>query len=332
MNAIAFSVRKDESLAFEKVSKDYNINIKFCNYHLDENNVDEVQGYDTVIFSAKDDINDKVLKKIKDFGIKFIGTRSAGVDNIDIDTAKRLGIKVSNVPSYSPNSVSEFTILSLLSLLRNYHTYIKRINAHDFRIQGLIAKELRNQVIGIVGAGRIGSLTIKHIYGFSPKEILVYSKMLNDETKKYAKVAELDELYSKSDVIIYHIPLTEETKNMICKESINKMKKGVIIINVSRGGIMNAKDFLESLKEGHIGGAALDVYENENVYLGKNLSESFIEDSVIRDILSFPNVILTPHIAFYTDEAVANMISISISNAKELYETGECKNIVDNIL
>lgn len=328
MKAIIYSVRQDEYDMFTEFSKRYLIDSKLMNYYLVEDNADEIKGYDTVIFSAKDDINKNVLRKMKYFDIKFIGTRSAGIDNIDIDEAKKLGIKVSNVPSYSPNSVSEFAILSILSLLKNYYMFLKRINSKDFRWKGLIGREIRNLTMGIVGSGRIGTLTVKHLYGFMPKDILVYSRSKREEVENYAKYVSLEELYEKSDCIIYHIPLTEETRNMICKESINKMKRGVIIVNMSRGAIMNAKDLVDSLKDGSVSGAALDVYLNEDVYMNKDLRESFIDDDTVRDLLSFPNVILTPHIAFYTDEAVSNMISISLSNAKDFYDTGKCRNIV----
>lgn len=328
MKAIVYAVRDDEISMFEKWGKYYDIELSFISNNLGENNIDLADGFDTLICLAEDTVNANVLEKIKSISMNYIVTRSAGVDNIDLICAKKLGIKVANVPRYSPNSVSEYAVLSTLALLRNYHLYIKRVRDKDFRIKGLIAKEIKNQVVGIVGTGRIGELTVKHFSGFMPKEILAFDTFQKDDVKKYARYVSIDEIYSKCDVIIYHMPLTKETYRLISKNNIDKMKDGVIIINVSRGDLMNAKDVIDAIKSGKISGAALDVYENELPYFRHDYREKFIEDPLFSDLLNMPNVIVTPHAAFYTDEAVSNMVSISLSNAREFYDTSECKNTV----
>ncbi|WP_234944374.1 NAD(P)-dependent oxidoreductase [Brachyspira intermedia] len=294
-------------------------------------NVKDAKGFDSVVFNARDAITDKVLDKLKEYGVKYMSTRSVGYDNIDIDYANKIGIKIANVPSYSPNSVSEFTILSLLSLIKNYNNLLINGYNRNYTRTGLVAKEIRNLNIGVIGTGRIGSLTVKHLKGFSPKNIFVYSRTEKEEIKQYAKYVSLDELYKNSDAIIYHIPYSKETENMICKDSINKMKKGVYIINVSRGGIVNNKDLLEGLKSEHIGGAALDVYSNEIEYVNKDIKDIVLKDEIIEELFKMDNVIITPHFAFYTDEALLNMVSISIDNIFEFKITGKCINQIKNI-
>lgn len=326
MKIAVYSLLDDELEFFQLMEKKYNTKFIFYKHYLNIDNVEETQGFDSIVFNARDEINDKVLDKLKEFGIKYMSTRSAGYDNIDVDYANKIGIKIANVPSYSPNSVSEFTVLSLLSLIKNYNNLIINGYNRNFIRNGLVAKEVRNLNIGVIGTGRIGTLTIKHLKGFCPKNIFGYSRTEKDEIKNYAEYVSLDELYKESDVIIYHIPLNKETKDMVCKDSINKMKKGVYIINVSRGGIVNNEDLLNGLKSGHIGGAALDVYTNEIEYANKDIKNIVLKDSIIEELFKMNNVIITPHYAFYTDEALLNMVTISIDNIFEFMNTGKCIN------
>ncbi|MEI0527970.1 NAD(P)-dependent oxidoreductase [Brachyspira intermedia] len=331
MSIVVYSFLDDEAEFFKLMEKKYNTKFTLHKHHLNIDNVKDAKGFDSVVFNARDAVTDKVLDKLKEYGVKYMSTRSVGYDNIDIDYANKIGIKIANVSSYSPNSVSEFTILSLLSLVKNYNNLLINGYNRNYTRTGLVAKEIRNLNIGVVGTGRIGSLTVKHLKGFSPKNIFVYSRTEKEEIKQYAEYVCLDELYKNSDAIIYHIPYSKETENMICKDSINKMKKGVYIINVSRGGIVNNKDLLEGLKSGHIGGAALDVYSNEIEYVNKDIKDIVLKDEIIEELFKMDNVIITPHFAFYTDEALLNMVSISIDNIFEFKNTGKCINQIKNI-
>ncbi|MEI0612530.1 NAD(P)-dependent oxidoreductase [Brachyspira pilosicoli] len=329
MKVIAYAVREDEIELFNKWGKHFDIEVQLVHNNLNEDNVKMAEGYDSIIFLAEDTMNKNVLDSIKNMNINYIVSRSVGVDNVDFDHANKLGIKVANVPWYSPNSVSEYALMSTLSLLRNYSLYIKRVQVQDFRIKGLIAKEIRNQVVGIVGAGRIGSLTVQHFAGFNAKDILIYDSFQREELKKYGRYVSMDEIYKECDIIVYHVPLNKETEYMICKENINKMKDGVMIVNVSRGKVMKTADVIEALKSGKISAAAIDVYENELPYFRFDRRETFIEDSMLRELLSMPNVVVTPHAAFYTDEAASNMVSVSLENAREFYDKKSCKNTVN---
>ncbi|OEJ15230.1 lactate dehydrogenase [Brachyspira hampsonii] len=326
MSIAVYSFLDDEAEFFKLMEKKYNTKFTLYRHHLNIDNVKEAKGFDSIVFNARDIITDKVFDKLKEYGVKYMSTRSVGYDNIDIDYANKIGIKIANVPSYSPNSVSEFTVLSLLSIIKNYNNVIINGYNRNYIRTGLVAKEIRNLNIGIIGTGRIGSLTVKHLKGFFPKDIFVYSRTEKEEIKNYAKYVSLDELYANSDAVIYHIPYSKETENMICKDSINKMKKGVYIINVSRGGIVNNKDLLEGLKSGHIGGAAIDVYSNEIEYVNKDIKNIVLKDEIIEELFKMDNVIITPHFAFYTDEALLNMVSTSIDNIFEFKNTGKCIN------
>lgn len=326
MSIVVYSVLDDELEFFASMEKKYNTKFTLLKHHLNIDNAKDAEGHDCVVFNARDAITDKVLNQLKDLGIKYMSTRSVGYDNIDIDHANKIGIKIANVPSYSPNSVSEFAVLSLLSLIKNYNKLLINGYNRNYIRTGLVAKEVRNLNIGIVGTGRIGALTIKHIKGFSPKNIFAYSRTEKEEIKEYAEYVSLDRLYKESDAVIYHIPFSKETENMICEDSISKMKKGVYIINVSRGGIVNNIDLLNGLKSGHIGGAAIDVYSNEIEYVNKDIKNAVLKDNIIEELFKMDNVIITPHFAFYTDEALSNMVSISIDNIFEFINNGKCSN------
>ncbi len=331
MSVVVYSVLDDELEFFNLMEKKYDTKFTLCKHHLNIDNVKDAKGFDSVVFNARDAITDQVLDKLKEYGVKYMSTRSVGFDNIDIEYANKIGIKIANVPSYSPNSVSEFTVLSLLSLIKNYNNILINEYNRNYIRTGLVAREIRNLNIGVIGTGRIGSLTIKHLKGFFPKNIFAYSRTEKEEIKNYAEYVSLDELYRNSDAVIYHIPYSKETENMICKESINKMKKGVYIINVSRGGIVNNKDLLDGLKRGHIGGAALDVYSNEIEYVNKDIKNTILKDEIIEELFKMDNVIITPHFAFYTDEALFNMVNTSIDNIFEFKNTGKCINQIKNI-
>lgn len=326
MKIIAYSVREEEIEIFNSISSKLNLEIKLVTDHLNENSVNASKGFDAVIFTGSGNVNRNVIECMHNFNIKFAATKSAGTDNIDLKSAKEFGIRFANVPSYSPNSVSEYAVLCVLSLLRNYNKYILRVQNQDFTIKNLLAKEIRNQVIGVVGAGKIGSLTVKTLSGFSPKKIFINDAFEKDELKSIAQYVSLDELYNNSDVIIYHVPLLKETKYLINSDSISKMKDGVFIVNLSRGEILNTKDAFNAIESGKIAGMALDVYENENKYFRFDYREKYIEDDIFSKLLRHPNIIVTPHIGFFTDEAVRNQIETSLNNVLAFLKTDNCQN------
>lgn len=317
MKIIAYAVRPDEYQAFEDYSKRYNIQIDQCKEPFSVNNADLAKGYDSIIIIGNCKATREALQKIKEYGITYMTTRSTGFNNIDLDAAREFGLKIANVPAYSPNSVGDFTILLILSLLRKFNTIQDQTRVQNYSLPGLIGKEIRNQVIGIIGTGKIGSRVIESLQGMNPKKVLAYDPYINPSVEKYAEYVSLEKLLEESDVISVHIPLSDNTYHILGADNIPKMKDGVYLINTARGGLMDAEAIVQNLDNGKIAGLATDVYEYELGILHANREGTVIEDETFNKLQSHPNVIITPHCAFYTDEAVTNMVEYSILNLLE---------------
>lgn len=324
IKVLAYGVRQDEEALFDCWAKEYGIQAELLPEVLTAKNLHLAKGFRYISFLNEDELHRKHLAVLKSYGVRLLSSRIVGLDNVDLPAAKDFGLAVSHVPAYSPHSVSEFTLLSALALLRNYRAVTLR-NVHgDFRMETLIGREIRNMVVGVIGAGRIGSLTVKHFAGFNPKKILINDPLPKEELKEFGEYAEKETIYREADIIAYHVPLKEDTKHLINAQTIAQMKAGVLIINPARGGIMDASALLEGLNSGLVGGAALDVYELETGYFRFDWSNTPIPDAVLRGLLSHPRCLVSPHIAFYTDEAVSNMVSICLSNVKTFEASGDC--------
>ena len=325
MKILAFCVRPDEMESMEKFKKKYNHTVDIVKESFCPDNAHLAEGYDAVSILGNCTANREALKVLKDLGVEYLATRSAGVNNIDFEAANEFGIKVSNVPAYSPNSVAEFTVGVTLALARNFKKAFRRVEAQNFALDGLIGIELRNQTIGFIGTGRIGQTAMKAFSGFGAK-MIGYDLYPSEAAKEFIEYKSLDEVFAESDIISFHCPLTEDNYHLIKKENIDKMKDGVILVNTSRGALMCAEDVVEALKSGKIGGLATDVYENEVGIFHNNWEHRIIKDEILLTLKSFPNVLVTPHYAFYTDESVANMVEYSLENLYDFETTGSCKN------
>lgn len=325
MKVLAYCVRPDEMSSFEKFSKKYNHDLTIVKESFSPENANLAEGYDAVSILGNCTANRKAIEIIAKLGVKYIATRSAGYNNIDLEAAKENGIRVSNVPAYSPNAVGEFTVGVTLCLARNFKKAFKRVDSQDFSLAGLIGFELRNKTIGFIGTGRIGQTAIQAFSGFGCK-MIGYDLYPNDNARKYLEYKSLDEVLEESDIISLHCPLTDDNFHLINNETIAKMKDGVILVNTSRGQLMDAKALIEGLKSGKIGGVATDVYEHEYGIFHNNHQNNIITDEVLLTLKSFPNVIVTPHYGFYTDEAVSNMVEFSLQNLFDFETTKDCKN------
>lgn len=328
MKILAYCVRPDEMEAFGKFSKEYGHEVDLVPQTFSPESAPLAEGYEGVSILGNCHATREALEIISSFGIKYLSSRSAGVNNIDFDAAKEFGIQVANVAAYSPNSVSELTVGITLCLTRKIPFALQRTKIQNFALNGLIGVELRNLTIGIIGTGRIGLETIKGFSGFGPK-LIAYDIFENEKAKEYVEYTSLDEIYKTADIISLHLPLTEDNHHMIGKESIAKMKDGVFIINASRGGLIDSKALIEGLKSGKVGGAALDTYEHEVGVFHNNRMNDILQDDTLATLMSLPNVVMTPHCGFYTDEAVSNMVETALINLKEFGETGTCKNHVN---
>lgn len=335
MKVMVFCATDDEKVLYEKYSNS-RLELSYTKEALTFDNADMyLRGMQAIIILTRCIINEHMASILKKNGIKYVITRSAGYDHIDVKSLNINGIKVANVPRYSPNAISEYVCMMVLMLLRNERRQLKYIENGDFSLREVRGRELKNLCVGVVGTGRIGACTVKLLHGFT-SNILSYDLYENEEISHITQYVSLDELYRKSDIIIYHCPLTSKNYHMVDKNAINNMKDGVILINPARGGLWDFEAIEAGISGGKIQSASSDVYENEKEYLRKTngLSEEWIKESpsnaAFYRLLQNDKFIYSAHTAFYTDTAIENMIETAISNICEYNENNTCSNEISN--
>ena len=312
---IAFFGAKPYDIAsFDKVNEKYNYDIRYYKGHLNPNNVVLTQDTDAVCIFVNDTADAAVIDAMVNNGVKLLALRCAGFNNVDLKAAKG-ELPVVRVPAYSPYAVAEYSLALMLSLNRKIHRAYWRTRDGNFSLNGLMGFDMHGKTIGIIGTGKIAKILIRLLKGFGMR-ILAYdlypdTQFAEEEGISYVS---LDELYRESDIISLHCPLTDQTKYMIDKDSIDKMKEGVMIINTGRGQLINTNDLIEGLKEKKIAAAGLDVYEEEGEYFYEDKSDKIIDDDVLARLLSFNNVIVTSHQAFFTKEALHNIAETTLQN------------------
>jgi D-lactate dehydrogenase len=298
------------------------ITYKFIDSKLTVDTLPLAKGSNAICAFVNDEIDARVIDGLSELNINLVLLRCAGYNNVDIRHAYNK-VHVLNVPAYSPYAVAEHAITLLLTLNRKTHKAYSRVRDSNFSINGLVGMDLYNKNIGVIGIGKIGAIFIKICKGFG-MNVFAYDKYPNKDLE--VEYVELDELYRKSHIISLHCPLTSETHHMIDDESIRTMKDGVIILNTSRGGLIDTIAMIEALKSKKIGGAALDVYEEEMDYFFEDFSQEIISDDVLARLLTFPNVLITSHQAFLTNEALNNIATTTIENFKEYINDGSLSN------
>jgi D-lactate dehydrogenase len=270
--------------------------------------VEMARGYDVISIFANDDASAPVIKALSKGGTKHIAIRAAGFDNVDIAAANEEDIIVANVPDYSPNAIAEHAVLLMLALNRKIILANEQVTRKDFTLDKLIGFDLNEKIVGIIGTGKIGKIVARILHGFG-STILAYDT-LEDQSlmNKYdVHYVELGTIYSQADIITLHLPLKKETAYMINESSIRQMKRGVMLINTARGGIVNTKDVLDALEQGRVGYVGMDVYEKEKGIFFYDYSNRTIQDTLLDRLMAHPNVIVTPHQAFATFEALTNI-------------------------
>lgn len=325
MKIVFFGTRKEEKPLIKMWAEKYEYKAEIRTDFLTEENACEVKGYDAVCIVVNCRITETAAKALAASGIKYILTRAAGTDHLDVEAIHRYGIRSANVPVYSPNAVSEHTILLTLAVLRHLKEQINRTAKHDFTIAGIQGRELGNMTVGVIGTGRIGCATIRILNGFGSR-LLAYDKREKEEMKQLVTYAGLTELTRTSDIIIFHCPVTKENYHMADAGFLQNCKDGVVLVNCARGELLDGGAVLEAVKSGKVGALAIDVFENEQEYLRKDKSGDGMQDKVLEELIGRPEVIYTPHTAFYTGEAIANMVETSFRNLYEYETTGRCKN------
>ena len=320
MRMFVFSMRTfDELPCFEKYCPQYGIEYDYTTETPCMDNLDLAKGYD-VVNVITTVFDQPMLKKLHDMDVKCIATRTIGYDHIDVDYAKSLGMGVIHI-SYSPNSVADYAIMMMLMGLRRMPHIMERANIQDYTLKGKIGRELPDCTVGVIGTGRIGRTVIRHLSGFGCK-MLAYDLYENEEVKQYAEYTDLDTLLKNSDVITLHAPATDDNYHMIDASAIEKMKPDVVIINCARGALMDTDALIDGIESGKVGFAGLDVVEHESgLYYFNRMGEP-LHNPKLAILRSYSNVLVSPHTAFYTEEAVANMAENSIIGAMK-YMNGE---------
>ncbi len=306
----------------------FNHELVFFDVHLSEESVQLFTGFPVVCAFVNDVLNDSVLKTMAGHGLRLVALRCAGFNNVDIAAAAKYGIRVVRVPAYSPNSVAEHTLALMLTLNRKTHRAFNRIRDGNFSLEGLLGFELHSQTVGIIGTGRIGQAVAQILAGFGCR-LLAYDVSQNNQCKALGvNYVELAELYRESDIITLHCPLNQQTHHLIDATALSQMKRGVMLINTSRGGVVDASAVVAALKSGHIGHLGLDVYEQEGDLFFHDLSDQVIQDDVFQRLLTFPNVLITGHQGFFTREAMLNIAQTTLQNISLFEEAGQCQNEV----
>jgi D-lactate dehydrogenase len=286
------------------------------------------QGFEGVCVFVNDDLNEKIIEQLASLGTKLIILRCAGFNNVNINAAKRIGIAVVRVPAYSPHAVAEHAVALMLTLNRQTHKAYNRIREGNFSLERLTGFDFYEKTVGVVGTGSIGKVFCEIMLGFGCRVLafdLVANKQLEAKGVEYVPFIDLLE---KSDVVSLHCPLTELTHHLINSDTINMMKRGVMLINTSRGGLIDAQAAIDGLKSGHIAWLGIDVYEQEQTLFFNDLSGEVIQDDLIMRLISFPNVLITAHQGFFTKEALTQITLVTLQNISDFEEGKELKNKV----
>ena len=325
MNKFAFYDAKPyDRVWFDKYKDEFGVEIKYIENKLNIDTVGLSSGCRGVIAFVNDNLESSVIDALYDKGVRLIALRCAGYNNVDLKAAEGR-ISVVRVPEYSPYAVAEYAMALLFAVNRKIHRAYLRTRDFDFSIDGLTGFDLYGKTVGVVGTGKIGRVFIDICRGIGMRT-LAYDPYPNKEVK--AEYVDLDTLYHESDIISLHCPLTRDTRRMINAGSIEKMKKGAVIINTSRGALIHAEALLEAIKAHKIGGAGLDVYEEETDLFYEDFSDTIIQDDILARLLSMPNVILTSHQAFLTDEALKNIALITLGNIQCFLKGEACENVI----
>lgn len=314
MKIAFYGTKPYDKIWFEPIGKDYGYDIHFIELPCNEDTIFLAQGYDAICIFVNDYVNAAMIDKLYEMKVKAILLRSAGFNNVDIKAAENK-LAILRVPSYSPEAVAEFAMALLLTVNRFTHRAYNRTRDFNMSLNGLMGTDLNHKVAGIIGTGKIGQAMIRICKGFG-MQVLAYDPYPNRELDvKYVTVSELVE---KADVVSLHCPLTPETEHIINKDTINRMKKGVYLINTSRGRLIDTEAVIEGLREGKFGGVGLDVYEEEEGVFFEDRSNDIMTDDNLARLMTFPNVLVTSHMGFFTQEAMQAIAIETMENAYAL--------------
>lgn len=321
-----FSAQKYDRTFFEQTNARYGFDLAFAESPLDADTARLASDADVVCAFVNDTLDAACLRALADAGVRMVAMRCAGFNNVDVQEAKRLGLPVVTVPAYSPEAVAEHTLALILTLNRNTHRAYARVREGNFNLNGLLGFNLHGRTVGLVGTGRIGVATARVLSGLGVN-LIGYDVYENPAFRDLGGTyVELDELYARADIISLHCPLTESNHHMINAEALEQMKDGVMIVNTSRGGLIDTGTVIEALKSGKVGHLALDVYEQESEVFFRDLSDEILADDMLSRLLTFPNVLITGHQGFFTEEAMTQIAEVTLANVDTVARGEPCDN------
>ncbi|OOQ86421.1 D-lactate dehydrogenase [Penicillium brasilianum] len=299
--------------------------IEYHSFSLSAETAPLAHGSDAVSVFVNDTLDGAVLQALHAGGVRAILLRCAGFNHVDLATAEKLGLFVANVPAYSPEAVAEFAVTLVQTLNRKTHRAYTRVREGNFNIEGLLGMTLHGKTVGIVGVGRIGLATARIFHGFGCR-LLAYDPFAGEEFTRYGTLVELDTLLQESDIVSLHCPLTEGTRYLINQKTLARMKPGAMLVNTSRGGLIDTTAVIEALKKKQLGALALDVYEAEGEIFYKDHFGEIIDDDGLMRLMTFPNVLVCGHQGFFTSEALTEISSVTLSNLSDFVEGRSCPN------
>ena len=322
---IAFFDAKDyDKQSFIDSNMDGEFEITFLETRLTSDTCKLAEGNDVVCVFVNDDINKNVIDRLSEMGVNLVALRCAGYNNVDVEYAYGK-VHIVRVPAYSPYAVAEHAMALLLTSIRRIHKAYIRTKDFNFSLNGLTGFDLHGKTVGVIGTGKIGRIFIDICRGFG-MNVIAYDKF--PAANSGIEYVSLDEIWERSDIISFHCPLTEENRHMVNDDTIGKMKKGVVLINTSRGALIDSEALLEGIKQRKIGAACLDVYEEESNIFFHDYSNHIVNDDTLARLISMPNVIVTSHQAFLTNEALKNIADTTLANIREFFQKDTCTNEV----
>ncbi|MBQ7294743.1 MAG: 2-hydroxyacid dehydrogenase [Clostridia bacterium] len=319
MKILFYDTKPYDRESFERVMPEYeDVTVDFLKTDISHRTVYLAKGYDAVCVFVASDVNEKIVRSLAELGVKLILLRCAGYNNVCIEAAKQHGITVMRVPGYSPEAVAEHALALAFAVNRHIHKAYIKVRENNFSLVGLTGNNFHGKTAGIIGMGKIGAAMAKSCHGIGMK-VIAYD--LHESTDlSFVEYVSLNELFSRSDLISLHCPLTKDTYHMIDIEAINKMKDNVILVNTSRGALISSEDLIKGIRQHKFAGVGLDVYEEEDENVFENREDDILENSITARLLSFPNVIITSHQGFLTEEALEAISKTTLENAKSFKE------------
>lgn len=327
MKILFYGTKNYDEQFFTKLLPSYpGIEIKFTDANIHEDTASLAKGYDAICAFVNADLGTNIIEELNRQGVKLILMRCAGYNNVDLKTAHKYGMKVMRVPGYSPEAVAEHAMALVLTANRHTHKAYIKCRENNFALNGLMGINLYEKTAGIVGTGKIGQAMARICRGFGMK-VIAYDLFPNKELD-FLEYVSLEELLKTSDLISLHCPLTEGTRHLINEKTISMMKDGVMLVNTSRGGLIKTDDLIAGIRDHKFFAVGLDVYEEETDFVYEDMSERILQSSTIQRLLSFPNVTMTSHQGFFTEEALTNIAETTLDNARAFMNGEELKNEV----